>query len=99
MTEDIEKLKFNTAISKLMVFVNHIYDVKQITKEHFATFLQLLAPFATKLSQNLWIELGQKDSIHTSIWPVYDESYLAEDSMQLPVQINGKMRGTLDIKK
>lgn len=99
VTEDIEKLKFNTAISKLMVFVNHIYDVKQITKGHFATFLQLLAPFATKLSQNLWAELGQKDSIHKSIWPIYDESYLAEDNMQLPVQINGKMRGTLDIKK
>ncbi len=105
VTEDIEKLKFNTAISKLMVFVNHIYDVKQITKEHFLTFLQLLAPFATKLTQNLWTEINEdavkwsQDNIHLSTWPMYDEKHIAEDSMDLPVQINGKMRGTLHIKK
>ncbi len=99
VTEDIEKLKFNTAVSKLMVFVNHIYDVKYITKAQFATFLQLIAPFATKLTQQLWEQLWQPHNIHISQWPTYDDAYLAEDSMKLPVQINGKMRWTLDIKK
>lgn len=53
VTDDIGKLKFNTAVSKLMIFVNHVYDTKQITKSQFLLFLQLVAPFATKLTQEL----------------------------------------------
>lgn len=99
VTDDIEKLKFNTAVSKMMVFVNHIYEVKAITKDQFAIFLQLLAPFATKLAQEIRTKLSREGSIHLSQWPQFDENMIAEDTLSLPVQIGGKMRGTLDIKK
>lgn len=75
-----------------MIFVNHIYEVKNITKEQYSIFLQLLAPFATKLTQEIRVKLGNQDNIHVSTRPVYDESLLAEDIISLPVQINGKMR-------
>lgn len=97
VTEDIEKLKFNTAVSKLMIFVNHVYDVKQITKEQYLVFLQLLAPFATKLTQELWSKIWQQDSIHLSTRPVYDETLLADDIFSLPVQINWKMRWNIEV--
>lgn len=82
-----------------MVFVNHIYEVKAITKDQLATFLQLLAPFATKLAQEIRTKLSRDGSIHLSQWPQFDENMIAEDTLSLPVQIGGKMRGTLDIKK
>ena len=60
MTEDIEKIKFNTAVSKLMMFVNDVYDKKAITKQQLATYMQLLAPFATKVSQQIWEKIGNE---------------------------------------
>ncbi|MBP6086570.1 class I tRNA ligase family protein [Patescibacteria group bacterium] len=92
VSDDIEKLKFNTAVSKMMVFVNHIYEMKNITKGQLAIFLQLLAPFATKLTQEMRTKIGQDGSIHLSQWPQHDDSLIAEDTLSLPVQIGGKMR-------
>jgi leucyl-tRNA synthetase/8-oxo-dGTP pyrophosphatase MutT (NUDIX family) len=97
--DDIEKLKFNTAVSKMMVFVNFVYDKKSITKDQLSSFLQLLAPFATKLSQEMWTKLWREGSIHLSKRPAYDDSLLADDTLSLPVQILGKTRWTLDVKK
>jgi len=97
ITDDIAKLKFNTAVSKMMVFVNHIYEEKTITASQLATFLQLVAPFATKLSEEMRTKLGQKGSVHLSTWPTYDPALTVDEEMQLPVQINGKMKGTIPV--
>ncbi len=97
VTEDIERVKFNTAVSKLMVFVNELYDKKSITKQQFSTFLQLLAPFATKLSSEMREKLGNEWDIHFSKWPTFDPDKIAEDTINLPVQINGKMKGTIEV--
>lgn len=97
ITEDVERVKFNTAVSKLMVFVNEVYDKKAITKQQLSTFLQLLAPFATKLSQQMREKLGNEWNIHFSKWPTFDPAKIADDVINLPVQINGKMKGTLEV--
>lgn len=80
-----------------MVFVNEVYDKKVITKQQLSMFLQLLAPFATRLTQSMWEQLGNEGSIHFSSRPMYDPAKIAEDSIKLPVQINGKMRGTIEV--
>lgn len=92
VTEDIEKMKFNTAVSKMMMFVNDVYDKKAITKEQLGIFLQLLAPFATRLSQQMWEQLGNTDNIHFSVWPTFDATKIASDTINLPVQFSGKMK-------
>lgn len=92
MSGDIERYKFNTVVSKLMMFVNEVYDKKAITKKQLEIFLQLLAPFATRLTETMWMKLGNKETIHYSTWPIFDPSKIAEDTMDLPVQINGKMK-------
>lgn len=97
MTDDIDRMKFNTAVSKLMVFVNEIYDKKAITKAQLSLFLQLMAPFATRLSQQMWEKLGNKENIHFSSRPTFDPAKIAEDVINLPVQIGGKMKGTIEI--
>lgn len=80
-----------------MVFVNDVYDKKAITKEQLSVFLQLLAPFATRLTQQMWEKLGNEGNIHFSNWPQYDASKIAEDTINLPMQINGKMKGTIEV--
>ena len=80
-----------------MVFVNEVYEKKTITTQQLSTFLQLVAPFATKLSQQMREKLGNKGNIHLSSRPVFDPSKIAEEAIHLPVQIGGKMRGTVDI--
>ncbi len=75
-----------------MVFVNDVYDKKAITKEQLSSFLKLLAPFATKVTETMWAKLGNEGSIHFATWPIFDASKLTEDGINLPVQINGKMR-------
>ena len=97
VTDDIERLKFNTAVSKLMVFVNDVYDKKAITKQQLSTFLQLLAPFATRVTEVMRAKLWNEWSIHFSTWPIYDPAKIAEDTINLPIQIWGKMRGTLEV--
>lgn len=97
VTDDIEALKFNTAVSKLMIMLNLFAEVDIIQKSDYLIFLQLLAPFATRMTQQLWQELWQEGSIHDSIWPEFDPSKISLWSIDLPVQINGKMRGTVTI--
>ncbi len=75
-----------------MVFVNEVYDKKTITKQQLSMFLQLLSPFATRVTQKIWEQIGNESTIHFSAWPQYDASKIAADSINLPVQINGKMK-------
>ncbi len=94
--EDIAELKFNTAISQMMIFVNSAEE-KGITKAQYQTFLKVLAPFAPHMTEELWHELGNTTSIHTENWPHYDEAKLIADTITIAVQVNGKLRATIDV--
>ncbi len=91
--EDIEKFKFNTAISQMMILVNAMEE-GSFTHEEYSTLVTLLAPFAPHMTEQIWNELGNTTSIHKVSWPLYDESLLVEDSTTISLQINGKLRGT-----
>ncbi len=92
VSEDIELFKFNTAISTLMIFVNEA-EKKQISKDQFGRFLQLLAPFAPHITEELWHEIGHIEPIASFPMPLYDEDMLEEDTVTVAIQINGKTRG------
>ncbi|MBI5222698.1 MAG: leucine--tRNA ligase [Candidatus Magasanikbacteria bacterium] len=98
VTEDIEALRFNTAISQMMILVNemskHEYPIFNI---QYQTLLQLLSPFAPHICEELWSALGNKKSIFLSDWPKYDVNKLAFDTMKLAVQVNGKVRATIEV--
>ena len=105
VSHDLEQMNFNTAISALMEFTNELYKIE--AKESFAavkawdfaikTLLQLLAPFAPHVTDELWSQLGQKESIHCSDWPVHDEGYLVKNTVTIAVQVNGKLRGEIEM--
>lgn len=104
VSEDLDKMNFNTAIAALMECVNELYKIKadkgyDAVEWQWAleTLQQLLAPFAPHIAEELWEQLGQENSVHTSEWPKYDEKYLVEDSMTIVVQVNGKVRGEISV--
>ncbi|MBP6858434.1 MAG: class I tRNA ligase family protein [Candidatus Pacebacteria bacterium] len=94
VTEDIEAMRFNTAISSLMIALNELEKVESVTVENFEALLQLLAPFAPHVTEELWASLGYKDSIHASPWPVYDPAQAVDSEVTIMIQINGKTRGS-----
>jgi leucyl-tRNA synthetase len=95
---DIERLHFNTAISALMVLVNHL-EKNVVNTSAFSTVLQLLAPFAPHMSEELWCnELGRSKSIHSESWPVYDERLIKDEQFELVVQVNGKVRAQIIVE-
>jgi len=101
--EDIQSLSFNTAIATQMEMVNELYKIKaedDYTSEQWqfalTSLLQAMAPFAPHIAEELWSQLGRKNSIHTSPWPQYDDKYLTSDSMTVVVQVNGKVRAQLE---
>jgi leucyl-tRNA synthetase len=97
VTEDIDDLHYNTAISSLMILLNG-FEEQGTTKEDFEMFLKLLAPFAPHLAEELWREnFGHKTSIHCEPWPTYDLKLLIEDIVTIALQVNGKMRGTIQM--
>ena len=97
VTEDYENLKFNTAIAQLMTLLNEFYSNSKLTLKDFETFLILLNPVAPHITEELW-ELNIKNGkVHEQSWPEYDESKLIEDVIEIPVQINGKVKGTIKI--
>ncbi len=92
VTEDFDRMKFNTAIAQMMSYVNAVYDKGSITKEELKTLLKLLYPVAPHITEEMWQEIGEKGYIHEQSWPVYDENALARDETEIAVQINGKLR-------
>ncbi len=92
VTEDINNLQFNTAIAKMMEFVNELVITEEINKENFESFVKLLYPFAPHISEELWERLGYKEFISSQEWPVYDKDKIIDDVIILVVQINGKVR-------
>ena len=97
ITSDLEELKFNTAISQLMIVVNELSGAVTVDKEIFETFLKLLAPLAPHLSEELWEQLGHATSIFVESWPTFDPAMIIDDVVQMGVQVNGKVRGTIMI--
>ncbi len=98
ITEDIETLQYNTAISALMILLNAFEEnAESVSKDDFMKFLQLLAPFAPHIAEELWVNLGGKESIHLSRWPEADRDLLPEDKKILVIQINGKTRDRVEI--
>lgn len=97
--DDIKNLKFNTAVSGLMKLLNELED-KRLTKEQYGTFLKLIAPFAPHIVEELWMNvLGNESSIHLEEWPDYDEALLSEETVRLVIQVNGRVRDTIEVKK
>ena len=95
---DIEEMKFNTCISTFMTMVNEFYKEKTINKAEFKTFLQLLNPFAPHITEELSQSvLGEKEDLAYQKWPEYDESKTIADEITLPIQFNGKLKGTVQI--
>lgn len=95
--DNIEEFKFNTAISQLMILLNHYDKEGKVSKKSFIKYLKLLAPFAPKLSNDLWNNIGEKENIHLSNWPTYEESRLVESTVTVAISFNGKLRGTVEV--
>lgn len=99
VTEDLENMRFNTAISQMMVFVNDAYKADSLYLDYMTGFVQLLAPFAPHLSEELWVRLGQEASISYVAWPTYDPAQLVEDTVEIIFQVNGKVRGKATVAR
>jgi leucyl-tRNA synthetase len=89
-------MKFNTAISAMMIFQNAAEEEASISTETYKTYLKLLAPFAPHITEELWSGLGESKSIHLQSWPEYDEKLLKDEVVQIVVQVNGKVRAKFD---
>ena len=98
VTEDLNELKFNTSVSQLMIFINHLQNQKKLDRDILHTFLILLNPFAPHLSEELNEKLGHEPITSTS-WPEYDEKLIIDEMITIAVQFNGKTRGTMQILK
>jgi leucyl-tRNA synthetase len=94
--EDIATFKFNTTISAMMMFVNHV-EKEGIAALDYEAFLKVLAPFAPHLTAELWEEAGKEGTIHEALYPVADDALAADDEVTIGVQINGKMRGSMTL--
>ncbi len=95
VTEDITHFSFNTAISALMIYVNHLSKMERRSKEALETLLLLLSPFAPHVAEELWNDLGHPKSILCQPWPAFDPHLAKDDMIEIPVQINGKLRERL----
>lgn len=98
VTDYYNNLGFNTAISQLMIFINEVYKQKQITKNHAEGFIKILSPIAPHISEEIWQSfLGHTNTITYETWPTYDESKLISDTYEMVVQVNGKVRGKVEV--
>ncbi len=97
VTEDVAELKFNTAISALMILVNDLEKQERIAPQDYRSLLVLLAPFAPHITEELWHNLGEKKSIFLAAWPKYDPKKIREEMKTIGVQVNGKVRGTIEL--
>ncbi|MBU1177781.1 class I tRNA ligase family protein, partial [Patescibacteria group bacterium] len=98
VTEDIEGFGFNTAIAQMMILVNELSSQEKIAKETYSTFVVLLAPFVPHIAEELWEKLGYSNSIFQEKWPDYDPKLIKEDTIELVIQINGKVRDKMSVK-
>lgn len=99
ITHDLDTYKFNVPISKLMIFTNHVYKAKKVTKETARTFALLLSPYAPHLAEELWAFLGADKTLSYETWPTFDPELAKDDLITMAVQINGKTRATLEVSE
>lgn len=97
VSDDIEELSFNTAISAMMIFVNEANKWKEVSNSVIEEFLKLLSPFAPHISEELWARLGYEQSLAYEPWPQFNLKYLKAKSKRYPVQVNGKVRANIDV--
>ena len=97
VTQDIEGLSFNTAIARMMEFVNSALKAETLDQSSAERFALVLAPFAPHIAEELWARLGHTGSLAYEPWPDYDESLLVENTMEIPVQVLGKLRGKIEV--
>jgi len=97
VTEDYEAIRFNTAISQLMVFINEAYKAPVLPKAYMEGFVKLLSPVCPHIAEELWEKLGHTNTIAYEAWPAYDEAKLVEDEVEIVVQVNGKVRAKVSV--
>ncbi len=97
MTDDVEHMRFNTAISKLMVFTRDIAREAPLPREAADAFVRLLCPFAPHLAEELWRHLGHATSAALASWPVADPARLVRARIRIAIQVNGKRRDEIDV--
>ena len=96
---DFENLKYNTAIAAMMSLINEMYKKNAVTRGEYRTLLALLNPVAPHITEELWQRMGCEGRIYQTSWPVYDEAKTVEDTVEVGVQVNGKMRTTILVAK
>ncbi|EOO30967.1 leucyl-tRNA synthetase [Bacillus cereus BAG1X2-3] len=99
VTEDYAELRFNTAISQMMVFINDAYKAETLPKEYVEGFVKMIAPVAPHIGEELWSKLGYNETITYASWPTFDEAKLVEDEVEIVVQVMGKVRAKLTMSK
>jgi leucyl-tRNA synthetase len=96
ITQDIDNQKYNTCISGFMEYLN-LYNTKDIGIDNIKIYIKLLAPFAPHLTEELWEIVGEKNTVHKSIWPIYDDTKLVQSQLDYQIHINGKMRDIITV--
>jgi leucyl-tRNA synthetase len=97
VTEDLEALRFNTAIAQMMVFTNEVTKLKTRQRGLLEPFVLLLSPFAPHIAEELWERLGKAPSVATQPWPQYDPALVASERLTIPIQVNGKLRSKIEV--
>ena len=97
VTEDFESLNFNTAISQMMIFINAVYKENSFPMEYQEGFIKLLNPICPHITEEIWESLGHNNTISYETWPTYDETKIVEESFTMVVQVNGKVRGKIEV--
>ncbi len=99
VTSDIDEMKFNTAIAAMMAFMNEVYEVGSITVEELSTFATILSPFAPHIAEEVYEAMGNKGLVSLAQWPAYDEEKTVDQTVEIAVQINGKLKGVITVPK
>ncbi len=105
VTDDMRRLSFNTAIAALMEYVNELYKYKvdgfsaEVWRDALTTLVQMIAPFAPHIADELWVQLGGEGLVQNASWPVWDDALTVENTITIAVQVNGKLRGEIEIAK
>ena len=97
VTDDYESLAFNTAISQMMVFINEVYKVNKLPREYADGFVKLISCITPHLGEEMWNQLGHKESLAYEPWPTYDETKLVANTIKMAVSVNGKPRATIEV--
>ena len=97
VSSDIEEMKFNTAIAAMMGFLNDVDEAGGLTKDELSLFIRILCPFAPHLAEEIWEKLGNTSLCAMAPWPSHDEAKTVDETIEIAVQVNGKMRAVIEI--